>query len=412
MILASALIHDPGGLHDGLRRHLWLQDGRIKSVFDGELPDGVRVVRSADLHVSIGWLDLSCTIGDPGLESKEDFASAAQAAASGGFTDVLVMPDAIPLTQTRAAVTYVRQRTLGLPVQFHPLAAVTVDAAGADLTEMRDLQETGAVGFSDGPAHPLQRAEVLVRALQYSAPLGSVVLNRAEHRGLSEGGQMHESEASVRLGLRGLPALAEDLQLARDLQLLEYAGGRLHVMSVSTAKSVELLRAAKTRGLAVTADIAAHQIAFVADEIPAFDTNYKVRPPFRASEDVAALLDGLCDGTLDAVTSSHQPHDPESKELEFDLAEFGVIGLETAFAVVNTYAGEALGLDSILQKLTTGPRKVLNWPVPHIAEGDQMRLTYFDPTLEWTPTAESTLSKSRNSPFYGRTLRGKVLGIV
>jgi dihydroorotase len=412
VILASALIHDPDGPYDGQRRHVWLQNGQIKAVFEGELPEGIAPIRAADLHVSVGWLDLNCTIGDPGLEAKEDFASAAQAATRGGFTDVLVMPDAVPLTQTRAAVTYVRQRTMGLPVHFYPLAAVTVDAAGTDLTEMRDLLEAGAVGFSDGPMHPLQRAEVLVRALQYAAPLGSVILNRAEHRGLSEGGQMHESEASVRLGLRGLPALAEDLQLARDLQLLAYAGGRLHVLSVSTAKAVAMIREAKAQGLAVTADVAAHQVAFTADEVPAFNTSYKVRPPFRAAEDVQALLEGLLDGTIDAITSAHQPHDTEAKELEFDLAEFGATGLETAFAVINTYAGEKLGLATILQRLTTGPRAVLGWPVPHLEEGAKVRLTFFDPSAEWTPTPETTLSKSRNNPFYGQRLRGKVIGIA
>jgi dihydroorotase len=173
-----------------------------------------------------------------------------------------------------------------------------------------------------------------------------------------------------------------------------------------------MIREAKAHGLAVTADVAAHQVAFTADELPAFDTSYKVRPPFRAAEDVQALLEGLLDGTIDAITSAHQPHDPEAKELEFDLADFGATGLETAFAVVNTYAGEALGLDAILQRLTSGPRAVLGWPMPHLVEGEKTRLTFFDPTAEWTPTPETTLSKSRNNPFYGRRLRGKVIGIA
>ena len=414
LLLVSAHFHDPGGPHHGQRRHLRVRAGVIEEIFEGELPakdvDEHRI-SATDLHISAGWLDLSCVIGEPGHEARETFETAARAAVRGGFTDVVLHPDAPPFAQTRATVAYVRQQSVGLPVRFHPVAPATVDAAGQDLTEMHDLRAAGAVAFGDGPTHPLQRAETLVRALQYAAPLGAVIFNRAEHGGLSEGGQVHESAVSVRLGLRGLPALAEDIQLARDLRLLEYAGGRLHVSSVSTVGGVSLLRDAKARGLAVTADVAAHQFAFLAEEIPPFDTRYKVRPPFRDAADRAALLEGLADGTLDAVTSAHQPHDPESKELEFDLAEFGAIGLETAFSAVLTYA-PGLDLDALLLKLSQGPRAVLSWAPARLVVGQPARLTLFDPTAGWTPTPDNTLSKARNSPFYGHTLRGRVVGTI
>ncbi len=418
LLLVSAYVHDPGGPHHGQRRHLRIRDGRIAEVLAGDVPASSPAdappetrITAPDLHVSLGWLDLSCVIGEPGFETRETFDTAARAAARGGFTDVLLMPDAAPLVQTRAAVGYVRQRTAGLAVCFHPVAAATTDAAGTDLTEMHDLRAAGAVAFSDGPAHPLQRAETLVRALQYTAPLGAVLLNRAEHTGLSAAGQIHEGAASVRQGLRGLPALAEDVQLARDLRLLEYAGGRLHVMQVSTAGAVALLRAAKARGLAVTADMAAHQLAFTDDTAPAFDTSYKVRPPFRAAADADALRLGLADGTLDAVTSAHQPHDPEGKNVEFDQAEFGAIGLETAFSALCTAAPD-LDLDTVLHKLTHGPRAVLGWPAPSVTATAPARLTLFDPTARWTPTPATTASAARNSPFYGQPLRGRVVGII
>lgn len=413
-LLVSAHLHDPGGPHHGQRRHVRVRDGVIEEIFAGELPaepSGEHRVSAPDLHVSAGWLDLNCVIGEPGFEARETFETATCAAARGGFTDVLLQPDAPPLAQTRAAVAYVRQRAAGLPVRFHAVAPATVDAAGADLTEMHDLRAAGAVAFSDGPSHPIQRAEVLMRALQYAAPLGAVVFNRSEHRGLSEGGQINEGPVSVRLGLRGLPALAEDLQLARDLRLLEHIGGRLHVQSLSTAGAVALVRDAKARGLPVTADIAAHQLAFTDEEIPPFDTSYKVRPPFRTAADRAALLEGLADGTIDAVTSAHQPHDPESKDLEFDLAEFGATGLETAFAALLTHA-VGLDLDALLLKLTAGPRAVLGWSAPRLAVGEPARLTLFDPTAEWTPTPANTASKARNSPFYGHQLRGRVVGTL
>jgi dihydroorotase len=217
---------------------------------------------------------------------------------------------------------------------------------------------------------------------------------------------------SVRLGLRGLPGLAEDVQLARDLRLLEYAGGRLHVSSLSTAGAVALVREAKARGLRVTADVAAHQLAFTDEDLPPFDTSFKVKPPFRSELDRAALLQGLRDGIIDAATSAHQPHDPEAKELEFDLADFGAAGLETAFAAFHTHAGEALGLETILEKLISGPRAVLGRPVPTIQEGQPANLTLFDPTRVWTPTPATTASKARNNPFYGHQLRGQVLGTV
>ncbi|MBC7449267.1 MAG: dihydroorotase, partial [Hymenobacteraceae bacterium] len=252
LLLVSAHLHDPGGPHHGQRCHVRVRDGVIAEIMAGEAPAAradERRLTAPDLHVSAGWLDLQCTIGEPGHEARETFATAARAAARGGSTDVLLLSDAAPVTQTRAAVAYVRQRGAETPVRFHAVAAATVDAAGADLTEMHDLRAAGVVAFSDGPNHPLQRAEVLVRALQYATPLGVVLFNRAEHRGLSEGGQINEGPVSVRLGLRGLPALAEDLQLARDLRLLEHAGGRLHVQSLSTAGAVALVRAAKARGL-------------------------------------------------------------------------------------------------------------------------------------------------------------------
>ena len=414
LLLLSAHLHAPGEDHHGQRRHVRVRGGVITEILEGEAPPettGETRISAPDLHVSAGWLDLNCLVGEPGHEARETFESAARAAARGGFTDVLVLPDAAPLPQTRAAVAYVTQRATRLPVRFHPVAPVTVDAAGHDLTEMHDLRAAGAVAFSDGPNHPIERAETLGRALQYATPLGAVLLNRCEHRGLSEGGQISEGPTSVRRGLRGRPALAEDLQIARDLQLLEYAGGRLHLLSVSTAGAVAHLRGAKARGLAVTADIAAHQLAFTDDTTPPFDTSFKVLPPFRGEADRIALLEGLRDGTIDAVTSAHQPHDPEAKEVEFDLAEFGAIGLETAFSALLSHAPD-LDLDTLLHKLTTGPRAVLGWPVPRLAVGQPARLTLFDPTADWTPTPETTASAARNSPFYGRRLRGRVVGII
>ena len=293
----------------------------------------------------------------------------------------------------------------------HPAAAVTVDTQGKDLTEMIDLLEAGAVAFTDG-TQSLQNADVVIKAMLYLQPINGVLLNHPENSRLSEYGMMHEGLVSTQLGLKGIPGLAEEVMVNRDLQLLEYAGGRLHLSLLSCAGSVEMVRQAKKKGLAVTCDIASYQIAFVDESIAPFDSNYKVKPPFRSASDREALIRGVQDGTIDALVSGHTPQDAESKNLEFDLAEFGIINLETAFAVANTYLGQPVEVEKIIHGFSSAPRKILGLPQPHLREGERACLTFFHPSRRWTPTEAKTRSRSRNSPFYGKELTGCVFGTV
>ncbi|QNF34604.1 dihydroorotase [Adhaeribacter swui] len=392
---------------------IYIQDGVISAINpDLTLLDApLTTVEQPGLCVSAGWLDLNAWVGDPGLEHKEDLQSAALAAAKGGFTEVVCLPNVEPVHQTKNAINYIQNQTRLLPVSFHAFGAITTDTHGKELTEMIDLHEAGAVAFTDG-LHPVQQADVLVKALQYVQFFGGLIIQKPENTSLTQHGLMHEGVVSTQLGLKGMPPLAEEVIIARDLRLLKYTGGRLHFTLISSAEAVDLVREAKKQGLPVTCDVAAYQTAFTDEEIIPFDTNYKVNPPFRSPQDREAIEQGLQDGTIDALVTAHRPQDTESKNLEFDMAEFGITSLETAFAVANTYLGPVIGLDQVIAKLTDGPRQILQMAVPEIKAGAIANLTLFHPEQTWTPAEANSASKSFNNPFYGKNLQGQVFGII
>ncbi|MBC5772433.1 dihydroorotase [Pontibacter sp. KCTC 32443] len=410
VFLRAATIYNPTSELHLQRQNILIEQGKITYIGPDE-KQADHIITSDHLCVSVGWADMYAVTGEPGLEHKEDLQSLAFAAAAGGFTEVLCMPNVEPVVQTKGAISYLKNRSVYLPVTLHPTAAVTMEAEGKELTEMIDLKQAGAVAFTDG-THPIQGAEVMVKALQYLQLFDGLLLNRPENTRLTVFGQMHEGIASTKLGLKGMPALAEETMVARDLQLLAYTGGKLHFSLISTAKAIESIRKAKADGLHVTCDVASYQAAFTDDTMLPFDTNYKVNPPFRSATDAEAIKLGLADGTIDAIVSGHQPHDTEAKKLEFDLAEFGIINLETAFAVANTTLRDAVPLETIIEKLTTIPRKILQLPQPQIAEGELANLTIFDPKQQWTPQENTSRSKGVNSPFFGQQLTGKVIGII
>jgi dihydroorotase len=332
------------------------------------------------------------------------------------------VPNTLPVVDDKGILGYVRRMAEGQPVSVHIIAAVTRKAVGEDFTEMLDLHHAGAVAFSDG-THPLQNPDLLLKTLQYLQPINGLLINRPEEQLLTRFGQMHEGRQSTLLGLKGIPALAEELIVERDIRLLDYVLGEelggaasasapislLHFSTISTARSVELIRQAKAAGLPVSCDVAVHQLIFDDSALAGFDTNLKVNPPFRSTDDVAALWAGLADDTIDAIVSDHSPQDAESKNLEFDQAEFGMIGLETVFAASITH-NRMLSLSKLIGKFTARPRQILRLPAIRIAEGQAATVTLFDPTDEWT--YERTVSKSKNSPFLGQTFTGRVVGTI
>lgn len=361
-------------------------------------------------HVSPGWFDVGIQTGDPGFEHREDLQSAARAAAAGGFTAVACFPNTNPAADSKSAVAYIRNKTAGGAVAFYPIGAVSAHAEGKDLAELYDMHAAGAVAFSDG-RRPVQDAGLLLRALQYARAFDGLIMDWPHHKSIAGGGQMHEGALSTALGMKGIPALAEEIMVQRNLSLLAYSGGRLHLHLLSARKAVELVRAAKAAGLPVTASVAAANLCFTDEQLAEFDSNWKMMPPLRGNSDREALLEGLADGTIDFICSNHTPWDSEAKNLEFPFAEFGMIGLETAYALCRTYLQEQLSIETLVQKWALSPRRALGLPVPEIKPGAHAELTIFDPEASWTFTEKHIRSKSQNTPFVGEVFRGKVLGI-
>ncbi len=424
LLIRDARVVDAASSFDGQTVDLFIENGLIRQIGTTLIADeGTQLIEAGNLHVSPGWVDMRASAQDPGFEHKEDLTSLCQAAAAGGFTDVAVLPNTQPVIDAKGTLGYVRRMAEGQPVSIHVIAAITQKAAGENFTDMLDLYHAGAVAFSDG-THPLQNPDLLLKTLQYLQPIGGLLMNRPEETMLTRYGQMHEGVQSTRLGLKGIPALAEEIMIERDLRLLDYVTRvetraeqegqirfppALHFSTISTARSVELIRRAKAEGMPVSCDVAVHQLVFDDSALTGFDTNLKVNPPLRGADDVAALWAGLADGTIDAIVSDHQPQDAESKNVEFDMAEFGMIGLETVFGAVMTH-NRGLSLTQLIEKLTTRPRQLLRLPAVTIAEGEPARLTLFDPASSWT--FSETRSKSQNSPFLGQTLKGRVLGTL
>ncbi len=400
--------------------NLYIKEGIIEKIqhLGDESPHAApdsRVIEAKNKKLSIGWMDMRVLIPEPGLEHKETLASGAAAAQAGGFTEIMLLPNTEPVIQHKSNLSFIQQHNQQQLVKMHPTAAITLHTEGHELTEMIDLHKAGAVAFTEG-TRPVWHSDILVKSLQYLQFFDGLLINRPEDTLLTKFGQMHEGKYSTLLGLKGMPALAEEMMIQRDLQFLEYAGGKIHFSLISSRRSVELIRSAKSQGLQVTCDVAAHQLAFTDADLQGFDTLLKVNPPFRTLSDQEALWQGLADDTIDAIVSDHCPQDEESKNLEFDLADFGVIGLQSVFAVCHTQnvkRGEnALPLEKILEKITYNPRQILKLPIPKIAEGEAANLTLFDTEKTWTLTEKEIRSHSKNSPFIGHHLQGKALAVI
>jgi len=416
LLVRSARIVDKNSSFNDQIRDLLIEDGVITKIGDNLEAGDAEVKEGNGVSVSTGWVDMRVASRDPGFEHKEDLVSIRAAAAHGGFTEIVLLPNSEPVVHSKDTLNYIRQSGLGGLVKLHVAAAITRKAEGLDFTEMIDLHEAGAVAFTDGE-HPVQNADLFLKTILYLQPMDALLMNRPEDRQLTLYGQMHEGITSTLIGMKGIPSLAEEMMLNRDLKLLEYAleksiysseNPALHISLISTKQAVDLIREAKLKGLPVTCDVAAHQLAFTDDNLIDFDTNLKVNPPFRSDEDAIAIKQGLADGTIDAIVSDHNPHDEESKNLEFDHADFGITGLETVFSLSIMHTN--LGVEDVIEKLTSRPRHILRLKEVSIGEGSNANLTFFDSDAEWV--FNKSYSKSKNTPFLGQTLKGRVRGVV
>jgi dihydroorotase len=408
ILIQSATIIDKGNPFHKKKKNVVVNNGRIAEIGDKNY-SADKVIDAEGMFLSIGWFDMGAYVGDPGLEHKEDLASLAKAAAAGGFTDVAVLPNTYPTVQTKNEVSYITQGNDNRLVQIHALASVTKSNKGEELTEMIDLHEAGAVGFTDG-LKSVWHTDIFLKSLQYLQKFDGLLIDHPEDNWLIMFGQMHEGLNSTMLGLKGMPRIAEEVAVSKNLELLNYAGGRLHFAKVSTGKSVDLIKAAKKKGLNVSCDITGYQALLDDSLLMDFDTNYKVNPPLREKTDNEALIKALKDGTIDVLVTGHVPQDDESKFLEFDLADFGMINLQT-FASQLSQLSKSVETEDLIEKITTAPRKLLKLEVPKIEVDEKACLTLFDPNTEWTFDKDSNHSKSKNSPWLGKTIKGKAVAV-
>jgi dihydroorotase len=407
-LLRGGHLVDPATRTDA-RLDLLIVDGVIAARAAALAPDEeTRVVEVAGAVVAPGFVDIHVHLREPGREDEETIASGSVAAAHGGVTSVAAMPNTEPAIDTASWVEYVRTRES--VVRVYPVAAITVGRAGKALTEMAELAAAGAVAFSDDGS-PVASATVMRRALEYSILADRPVISHCEDRDLSANGLMHEGLASTIAGLRGIPAAAEEVAVARDLILARTTGAKLHVAHVSTRGSVELVRRAKEDGIAVTCETCPHYFCLTDQDVRTYDTSLRVNPPLRSADDVAAIKEGLSDGTIDAIASDHAPHSREEKQVEFDAAPPGMIGLETLLPLTLTHLVRpgVISLERAIELLSTDPASILALPGGSLAVGSPADVAVFDPDVQWTVAGDWFLSKSRNSPFIGRTLAGRVL---
>jgi dihydroorotase len=388
-----------------------VQDGKIARVEAGiAAPAGARIIEAKGAWVVPGLIDLHTHLREPGQEYKETIESGTAAAAAGGFSAVCAMPNTSPPNDNRAVTELIVRRAAEVgKVRVYPIGCITQGQKGESLAEMGELQEAGCVAVSDD-GRGVMNSEVMRRALEYARGLGLVVIQHAEDTYLSANGPAHEGAASTRIGLRSQPAAAESIMVARDLELVALAGARYHVAHVSCAETVRLVREAKRRGLPVTCEVTPHHLTLTDDACANYDTATRVNPPLRSERDVAAAREALADGTIDAVATDHAPHSSVEKDVEFEQAASGMIGLETALALcLELVDKKVLSPMTLVARMSSAPAKILGLPGGTLAPGSVADITVIDPQVAWTCDPSRFRSRSRNSPFGGRAMRGQAM---
>ena len=409
LLFKNATIIDPDGKY-----HLKVADLLVKNGMVVEIKKNIKAEKNFRIlknrHLAPGFVDVGTQICDPGYEHREDLESVSAAAAAGGFTTLLAQPNTNPYLQSKSEIRYLQSNSAALPVEVKAVGAVSVDTNGENITEMVDMHTAGAVAFTDGKKS-VQSSGLMLRALQYVKAFDGIVMNQPHDKEIAGKGQMHEGYISTTLGLKGIPALAEETMVRRDLALAEYTDSRLHLSNISAKGTVKAIREAKKRGVKVTASVAIMNLVFTEDNLAGFNSNYKVLPPLREKSDRKALIKGLKNGTIDFISSNHTPWEAEHKELEFSYADFGVINLQTAFSLCTNYLSE-FSLEELVRFWSTNPRRIFGLPQAHIEVGQKADISVFMPTEKYTFNGSDILSKSKNSPLIGQTLQGRITGII
>ena len=406
-LLKSATIIDASSPYHKQTKDILITDGIITTIDDAIEPkEDCQVVELDNLHVSTGWFDTSVSFGEPGYEERETLQHGVQVAAKSGFTDVAINPNTYPIVDNKSAVEFLINKVNGAATSIHPIGALTQQSKGIEMSEMYDMQQSGAIAFGDYNKS-VSNDNLLKIALLYAQNFDGLVLSFPKNNLIAGEGVANEGKNSTLLGLKGIPALAEEIQIARDLFLLEYTGGKLHIPTISTTKSVQLIKDAKEKGLNVTCSVAVHNLFLTDDELHGFDANKKVTPPLRTEEDRIALLQGIKDGIIDIITTDHNPIDVEHKKVEYSTAKDGTIGLESAFGALNT----VLDIETIVKCLSDNPRKRFGADFVTIKENEKVTLSIFNPNGEYTFSEENIISTSKNSIFLEKKLKGKAYGV-
>ncbi len=401
-------------LGKGGRLDVLIEGGKIISIGESLSATGATIVDAAGKHVFPGFVDMHAHLREPGFEFKETIASGTRAAAAGGFTAVACMPNTKPVTDNEAVVKFILEKARAEgAVRVLPIAAITKGSLGKELTEMGMLREAGAVAFSDD-GKPVDNPRTMELALRYAKNFGALLISHCEDKALAEGGAMNEGPVATRLGLPGIPATAESLMVAREILLAEELHTRVHIAHVSAAASVELIRQAKARGVAVSAETCPHYFAATDALVEGYSTATKVNPPLRGEADRLAIIQGLRDGTIDAIATDHAPHHIDDKDVEYNLAAFGISGFETAFALAYSYLVQPglLTLEEVVRRMSAVPAALLGVPCGTLAEGAPADLCVADLNEEWMVDAKKFVSKGRNTPFDGWKLTGRITDTV
>ncbi|PTM04129.1 MAG: dihydroorotase [Bacteroidetes bacterium] len=407
VLIKSATIIDVKSDFHNKTQDVLVEKGVIVNIANSiKNPKNYREISLDNLHISQGWFDSSVCFGEPGFEERETIDNGLKVAAKSGFSTVAVNANTNPVIDSNSDVSFLKNKAANNAVNVLPIGALTKESKGIELAEMFDMKTAGAVAFGDYKK-PQTNPNLLKIALQYASIFDGLVCSFPQENAIALNGVMNENITSTTIGLKGIPALAEELQVARDLFLLEYTDGKLHIPTISTAKSVELIRAAKKNKLDVTCSVAIHNLILKDEGLTSFDTNYKVSPPLRTQEDIDSLIDGLKDGTIDMVTSDHNPLDIELKKIEFDYATAGTIGLESAFGALNSI----LPTKTVIKLLSKGKER-FGVESSSINKGNKLNITLFNPEETYTFGKNHMSSKSKNSIFEGHTLKGKAYGII
>ncbi|MEO8110945.1 MAG: dihydroorotase [Ginsengibacter sp.] len=408
VFIKDAILVSPSSPFHGQSKDILIEDGIISEIGNDINAGNAQVIEVKGLQVSCGWMDCFANFCDPGQEYKETLETGANAAAAGGFTEVMLIPNTQPVVHNKSQVEYIIQKTKHLPANIYPVGAITKNAEGKELAEMYDMYNTGALAFSDG-LYPVQSSGMLQKALQYLLAIDATIIQLPDDKSIGTSGLMNEGVISTRLGLEGKPALAEELMIARDIELAKYTGSKIHFTGVSTGKSLQLIAAAKKEKINVSCSVTPYHLFFCEDDLLQYDTNLKVNPPLRRAEDRDALRNGVKEGVVDFIASHHQPQDWDHKVCEFEYAKNGMEGLESVFGAARICG---IPIEHFVKMQTENIRNIFGLKVPSIIKNEKANLTLFHPDEEYIFEEKNISSKSKNNAFIGKKLKGKVIGII